>query len=430
MKSIIRPRYVCRLCRANVSSFTARYSTATATETSSSIQVTSNITSQAARAARASASKRAATVGKKSSPSKQPQSFWENQWTIFSADNAALVKKAQKFANEILSSKTIPSEEETLKALQVIESAARQLTYDVKSTIKNLPEADTRSNTQMVNDDSATGSLLSLDSKTSQAHPASVSIAVDLLSTLAHKLITYPSVYITQPILRVYISIQAALHRPQSFPSILHLYASKPIPIPGTFDPIRYRNPNPNASTQAVPTDIANKAVDAAIHAKDLHLALDIIELTFAAPAFRRNKVIKKALPPLSIFGFGLPGAALALSLQLPYVSDVPDPLSNVMIGFAGIVTYGTAVGVLGFVAITTSNDQMERVTWIQGTPLQERWIREEERAATDRIAIAWGFKERERWGDEEGNEWEELRDWAARRRMWVDRAELMDGME
>jgi len=424
MKSIVRPRYVCRLCRANASSFTARYSTATATETSSSIQTSSNITSQAARTARAT------ITSKKSSPVKQPQNFWENQWTIFSADNAALVKKAQEFANEILSSKTIPSEKETLNALQVIESAVRQLTYDAKYSANKPSDADTRSDTQVVNDDSAAGSLLSLDSKTSQAHPASVSIAVDLLSTLAHKLITYPSVYITQPILSVYISIQAALHRPQSFPSILDLYAYKPIPIPGTSDPIRYRNPNPNASTQAIPTDIANKAVDAAIQAKDLHLALEIIEMTFAAPAFRRNKVIKKALPPLSIFGIGLPGAALALSLQLPYVSDVPDPLSNVMIGFAGILTYGTAVGVLGFVAITTSNDQMERVTWIQGTPLRERWIREEERAALDRIAIAWGFKERDRWGDEEGNEWEELRDWVARRRMWVDRAELMDGME
>lgn len=363
-----------------------------------------------------------------SQPTKQRQtkSFWENQWSIFSADNAALVKRAQQIGTDILNSKTIPAEEQTLKALWVIESAARQLTYDAKSTAQKPIDADV----EVENDNSATSSLLSLDSKSSKAHPASISIAVDLLSTLAYKLITHPPVYITQPILATYVSIQSTLHRPQSFPEIFALYASKPTPVPGSSNPIRYRTPNPNASTQAIPTEVADKALDAAIQAKDLELAIDIIETSYAAAAFRRNKLIKKALPPLAVFGVGVPGGALALSLQLPLLSNVPDPLTNVLIGFTGIMTYSVAVGILGFVAITTSNDQMERVTWSQGTPLRERWLREEERAAVDRVAMAWGFKERDKWGEEEGIEWEELRDWAARRRMWVDRVELMDGME
>lgn len=356
----------------------------------------------------------------------QTKSFWENQWTVFSADNAALVKKAQQIGNEILNSKIIPGEDETLKALRVIESAARQLSYDAKSTAQTPKEPES----QVENDNSATSSLLSLDSKSSRAHPASVSIAVDLLSTLAYKLIVHPPVYITQPILATYVSIQSTLHRPQTFSEIFALYASKPTPVPGSSDPIRYRIPNPNASTQAIPTDVADKALDAAIQAKDLELALDVIETSYAAHAFRRNKFVKKALPPLAVFGVGVPGGALALSLQLPLLSNVPDPLTNVLIGFTGIMTYSTAVAALGFVAITTANDQMERVTWSQGTPLRERWLREEERAAVDRVVMAWGFRERERWGEEEGVEWEELRDWAAKRRMWVDKVELMDGME
>lgn len=80
--------------------------------------------------------------------------------------------------------------------------------------------------------------------------------------------------------------------------------------------------------------------------------------------------------------------------------------------------------------ALTTSNDQMERVTWATGMPLWERWVREEERAAVDRVVLNWGFRERWRWGEEEGVEWEGLKDWAGLRGMVVDRVGLMEGME
>lgn len=80
--------------------------------------------------------------------------------------------------------------------------------------------------------------------------------------------------------------------------------------------------------------------------------------------------------------------------------------------------------------AITTANDQMERVTWSQGMPLRERWIREEERAAIDKVAQAWGFNETWRRGEEEGDDWEVLREWVAARGMILDAAELMEGME
>ncbi|KAK0947398.1 hypothetical protein LTS01_026031, partial [Friedmanniomyces endolithicus] len=72
-------------------------------------------------------------------------------------------------------------------------------------------------------------------------------------------------------------------------------------------------------------------------------------------------------------------------------------------VAFAGIMAYVVHVGTIGYVAITTSNDQMDRVTWAQGVPLWERWIREEERAAIDRVAGSWGFAQREKRGEEEG---------------------------
>ena len=84
----------------------------------------------------------------------------------------------------------------------------------------------------------------------------------------------------------------------------------------------------------------------------------------------------------------------------------------------------------MGFVALTTSNDQMVRVVWRPGLRLRDRWLREEERAAFDRLALAWGFREKWRWGEERGTEWEALREFCARRGMVLDKTELMDGME
>jgi len=94
------------------------------------------------------------------------------------------------------------------------------------------------------------------------------------------------------------------------------------------------------------------------------------------------------------------------------------------------MLTYVGCVGSIGFIALTTANDQMERVTWAKGMPLRERWLREEERAAIDKVAMSFGFSESEKRGDEEGPEWEEFKEWCGVRGMVVDAVELMDGME
>ena len=79
---------------------------------------------------------------------------------------------------------------------------------------------------------------------------------------------------------------------------------------------------------------------------------------------------------------------------------------------------------------MTTANDHMERVTWANGTPLRERWLREEERQMYDLVAAAWGFKEGWKRGEEEGEDWMALRELIGMRRMMLDRVELMEGME
>ena len=106
------------------------------------------------------------------------------------------------------------------------------------------------------------------------------------------------------------------------------------------------------------------------------------------------------------------------------------DPTYATGVAFAGIMTYIFTISGLGYVVITTANDQMDRVTWARGVPLWERWVREEERAALDRVAGKWGFQQVDRRGEEEGEEWEALREFVGLRGMELDRVELMEGME
>ena len=106
------------------------------------------------------------------------------------------------------------------------------------------------------------------------------------------------------------------------------------------------------------------------------------------------------------------------------------DPSYATGIAFAGIITYTASVSSIGYVAVTTANDQMDRVVWAQGVPLWERWVREEERAAIDKLAGAWGFQSLEKRGEEEGEEWESLREFVGMRGMVLDKVELMEGME
>jgi len=72
----------------------------------------------------------------------------------------------------------------------------------------------------------------------------------------------------------------------------------------------------------------------------------------------------------------------------------------------------------------------MERVVWRPGTHLKDRWLREPERAMFDRLALAWGFQEKYRWGEEQGHDWLQLKDECGMRDMILDKTDLMEGMQ
>ncbi|KAF1817110.1 hypothetical protein P152DRAFT_463391 [Eremomyces bilateralis CBS 781.70] len=238
----------------------------------------------------------------------------------------------------------------------------------------------------------------------------------------------HPPVFISSDLLAIYTNIQRLLHRPYTFPEIFHLYAIKPAPTPNT-NPLEYTPQNPTAPDSAVPQPISVAALNAALPTKNLDLALDIIATTSAAPAQRRAKLLKKALPPAVVIG-AFPAVLFIGASQFAMTQSVLPTSTALTVLFGGMLTYFGATGTLAYVTITTVNDHMVRVTWAQGVPLWERWVREEERAAVDRIVCAWGFKEEERWGEEEGAMWEELKEWAGSRAMIVDRTELMAGMQ
>ncbi|KAI9790517.1 MAG: hypothetical protein M1816_005024 [Peltula sp. TS41687] len=350
--------------------------------------------------------------------------------TVSSTDLDGELRSLLQRGTAILSSNAPPPSKEQ----------AETLFRDCETTAKNLMSGrDGSSLTPSTRSgpSSASSALLNLEEEGGAAKPAmpvppaaraSRKKAIESLSRLVYEVIVHPAVFITPDLLQRYITIQRLLSRPRSFPEVLHLYATKPIPQPDT-TPATYRTPNPDRVQFAVPKPLADTALDAAIKVKDLSLALGVIDTTYATRAFRRAKLLRKGLVPLT--GLALaPVAAYSVASQLAMLQDTMEPELATVIAFAGIISYVGFTATIGIVAVTTANDQMDRVTWVAGTPLRERWLREEERAAIDRVAGAWGFKERRKRGDEEGPEWERLREWIGRGRMVLDRPELMEGME
>jgi hypothetical protein len=247
------------------------------------------------------------------------------------------------------------------------------------------------------------------------------------LSQLAADLIKHEKVFLSPNVLAVYIHLQRLLARPKTIPEALYLYANKPVPVEGSSPP-KFSRPSPKSAKQAIPADLADEALTAAIEAKDLPLALDVVDHTYRTPAWRRHRMITKLGLPATLASI-TPLALYMVAQELSVYSGYIDPWTFKVYAFAGMSTYVMCTGTLGFVALTTSNDHHDRVVWRPGVPLLDRYLREDERAALDRIACAWGFKEVWKRGDEEGEDWEGLRQWILLRGMVLDKPDLMPGM-
>lgn len=282
-------------------------------------------------------------------------------------------------------------------------------------------------------DVTAAASLLSLADRGSkelrvQKLNRETQFLVDELSQALSSIVSNEAVFISPEILELYISAQSCLGKPETFPGVFYLYANKPILVDGS-EPTQFKNQNPNKVNNAIPMAIADQALQTAIDARELDVAMDIIDTAYAQKAFRRAKFIRKGLLPATGLAMA-PIAAYGVASQLAMFQNTMEPGMATNIAFAGILAYMGFTTTIGVVAVTTANDQMDRVTWAPGMPLRERWIREEERAAIDKVAGSWGFHEKWRRGEEEGKDWDRLRLWIGNKGMLLDAVELMEGME
>ncbi|KAI2464564.1 hypothetical protein F4781DRAFT_67446 [Annulohypoxylon bovei var. microspora] len=336
----------------------------------------------------------------------------------------------ERSKSKVLTNRRIPSEADVNAALQACWVVAD---YIMDDTVQ--PQI-----THMVNElDSTASELLSLDktsnsrsSKSSEtpsiSMTAQVKQIIDIISHTAYAVMSHPPVFITPELLKKYVKVQARLGKPETLPQVLQMYAWKPMARESRGS-ISYTKQNPNKVANAIEPEVIERALDTAIETKNLDAAVGIIENGYATKAFIRNKLLRKGILPGGTFA-ATPVAAYLLATSFSNIQNTMDTTFATNIAFAGILAYVGFTGSLGMVALTTANDQMNRVTWNQGVPLRSRWIREEERAALDKISCAWGFQEKWRQGEEEGADWDALREYISQKGMVLDRTELMEGME
>ena len=330
---------------------------------------------------------------------------------------ADIASKAEDSLGKFLSVDGIPAKDLTNVALESCLRAATALHPHRKKA-----EAHSRATVSRLAALGAerTGARLPIDAKVNEA--------INRVSKCAFTIMAEPNVEITPELLDVYVHVQWQLGRPESIPTVFEMYATKRKPVLQGGE-VRYVAANPNMPSKAIETDVAELALRTAIDAKHLDAALGVVAASFALPAYKRQKMVKQLTAPaigVALLPFGVFGLASAYAAHW---QNVVEPATATLVAALGVSGYFLAVGGLGLIAKLSYKDQMRRVTWAPGTPLRYRWVREEERAALDAVACAWGFKETWRHGEETGAEWEGLRDYMGFRQMILDRVEFMEGM-
>lgn len=352
-------------------------------------------------------------------------------------------------SDEICSASVKPDD---LRIIDILETG-RQLSEALVYGEVNRPNSDAE---EFKSTDTPTSSVLGLEEsiKDTAEHPGAISTpfrkeASAALAEKLYSLLCDPKVQISSKMLKIYVGIQVLLSKPEYLPEVFHLYAHKPIPHSskltqisaaakpryGGADPtaaarISFKPARPRLPTNAISLSIASAALTSTIAVKSLPLALSVIETTMATPAFRVQKVFNRCALPFTLLAFS-PLAVYSISSHIAHnLQNTYDPTLATWLTFGGIMTYLASTVTMGFIALTTGNDQMLRVTWRPGMPLRDRWLREEERWAFDQIALAWGFKEKKKWGEERGEDWEALREFCGRRGMILDKTNLLEGME
>lgn len=355
-----------------------------------------------------------AATGTATAPSLHPSSV---------ADIMGYLKSS---VSKVSSARGIPSEKHVSEALSVCEMLANWFTDEaVQPQIAHaIKELDSTASTLLSLDDDTKTTQQSSQLPEGIEYSAKLRQLTDKISETAYLLLAHPPVVITAELLEQYVKVQSKLGRPETFPKIFELYASKPAPREGSI-PLTYKKRRPNFFTNAIQPKVADAALATAIEAKNLDAAVGIVATSYGTKAFVHNKMFRRATLPILTFSAS-PFAAWILGEWYSASQDALDKDEAVWIGFLGIFAYVSFTSMLGFIALATHNDHFRRVSWAEGYPLRFRWYREEERAALDKIACAWGFQEIPRWGEEDGPDWAGLKAYISQRDMILDRIELL----
>lgn len=365
-----------------------------------------------------------------------PQTLSQSPTTATIANVEENLKWITDAARDAMSSETVPDEPDILEILIKSQEVANILVFGTPEQPQSETAAAT---TKKSPGNGSTSSLLDLEDEETESYGATVSSSSDLsvatrqrasnvISSTIYELLRDKKVFISPDALNIYSRLQLLLGSPKYLPQIFDLYATKPIPKPGS-SPITYSKPWERNPKNAIDMQISDAALEAAIAKKDLALAFAIIDTTVSTPSFRVAKVIRKAALPIAAW-CALPFVAWTGADWLSHYQNTMDDDHARDLVLVGSAAYIGTLTVIGFTAVTTHNDQMERVSFEPGYRLRERWLHEEERLYFDRLAMAWGFKERSRRGEEQGEEWEVLREVLGTRMMELDRTNLLDGME
>jgi hypothetical protein len=326
-------------------------------------------------------------------------------------DLGKLVTLVEQTCSRLLSAESIPSTKLTTVGLKTLETAASA----IKPLLSRKPPAANPS------------TLLNLDNSDPQKKAANPHDIAEKLSLSAFEIINHPNVALDSEILKLYVNIQCLLGKPKSIPHAFELFAEKPLPkLSG--GSIVYKKQRPKRLSAGIDEKVADKALEAAIEARDLDTAVGITEACYTGTAHLKAKLARNVTLPF-ILTCGAPAMVYFLSLKFADLNPYMDPVRSTKIAFGGITAYLVFTSSLGIMAKLTNMDHMVRVTWQPGTPLIERWRREEERAALDKVSMAWGYKETWRQGEETGVDWMSLREYIGRRGMILDRVEFMEGM-
>lgn len=341
-------------------------------------------------------------------------------------DSRSTITAVKRARDQLLiGTRGIPTEHEVLTTLLQCNRAANLALTSAGQLSQKSTESDTAASSLLSLDGSHTESTQHLAAERSDT--SNPSHLIDQISQVAFDVVTHPSVLITPQVLEAYVVIQARLGRAETLPHVLSLYASKPKPR-GDRGSLEYVRQDPDKAANVLDLSIIEKALDAAIEAKNLDAAIGIIENTYATKAFVRQKILRKALLPVSLAAT-TPLAVYLVASNLAQLQNSFDHRTATAVATAGMLAYIGLTGSMGLLAVLTQNDHMKRVTWAPGVTLRERWLHEEERAALDKVACSFGFSQAHRYGEEEGTEFQALRQFVLMKGMVLDRVELMEGM-